>query len=213
MSRPILNLARLTLVAAVLASAPHEALAQPAAGFSWHVSASAGFFQPSSPVVSDLYGRGLPVTIQADGRITDRLGMFAGVRFARDTGRTVVVGQQIEEERYRITLRTDAARLGATYYVSRGRSSLALGGGLVVGWYVERWPDAGFVGRGSAPGALASAGFSRLLTGRVTVTGRVEYTYLPVDRTALRSVGLGGLDVTAGIGVSFGRRGPPATGT
>ncbi len=169
-------------------------------------SATFGVSRANESSMREMYGTTLtPITGQIDVRVYPDLALFAGVRWLKADGQTVIVGTPVTaDEKYAISLSTTSFRFGAQ--VSKWvapRWGLAAGAGVCITSYDEQWPDAGLGVSGRSTGFLALAELRYALASRWNVIGRVDFTTVPESTTAAGSVNLGGLDVSAGMRVLF----------
>ncbi len=198
----------LVLCAVALLPSARVASAQPPPAIGrFAASATLGVSRPNESDMRQVYGTTMvPVTGQIDVRVYPDVSVFAGVRWVKANGQTVILGTPVvADEHYATSLAMTSFRFGAQ--VSKWvapRWGLAAGAGVCITAYDEKWPDAGLSASSHSTGFLALAEGRYALTARWNAIARVEFTTVPESSTAGGAgVNLGGLDVSAGVRVLF----------
>lgn len=193
-------------VAGVLIDAPLQAQAPPALP-RIALSVTAGATKPLEPAVRDLYSRVfLPVTVEADFRLTRRFFVFASGQFLSQDGEVVYDLPPAPVERFGLRLNTTSLRFGVGAWFPWGRWVLGAAGGMSHTRYKEKWTDAEVpAATGSAVGLVGQGGAEYRLSPWLSAVGRVEYSYVPLDETRqlLPTFDLSGVSVSGGVLVRF----------
>ena len=171
------------------------------------VSAAVGVLRPSDVSFRELYGGShVPVTVQLECRLWPRLALFGGGQFLGADGRTIAEGAQVGDESFPLRFTTSSIRVGALVLMPKRRWTVFAGGGASYSTYHEDWTGTQVSASGKTYGFLAQAGVRYVLTGPVSLSGGVEYTYVPAhssDASSGGTIDLGGLGVSLGVGVGF----------
>ncbi len=171
------------------------------------LSATLGVSRPSESIFRDVYGDTLtPLVAQATVPLTV-LGaeLFAGVRDVRKAGQAVgTAGAGVSADET-LNFRMTSARLGVMRGLARGAWTLGAGIGASYNWYREKWPAFGLDTAGARPGVVVQLSVARRVSRRWSVLVRGEYSRISSARARddLEQVGLGGIDVGAGVGFRF----------
>jgi len=172
----------------------------------FNVSTSVGVLRPSDESFRALYGGShAPVAVQLEYRLWSRLALFGGVQYLGADGRTIAEGVQDGDESFPLRFTTYSIRAGALVLVPKRKWTMFAGGGANYSTYREEWTGAPISVSGTAYGLVVQAGARRVLTGPISLSGGVEYTYLPADSDASPggTIDLGGLGVSLGVGIRF----------
>jgi len=156
--------------------------------------------------MTDVYGtRLMPITGQFAVHIASGVSMFAGVKWVRSDGRTIVVGAPIADERYATSLRSMSYRFGVLASARlASRWSIAGGAGICVTSYEETWPDTALAVSGRSTGFVVLGEGLYLVKGNWSAFVRTEYTTVPAKTTVAKiDVNVGGVDVSGGLRFSF----------
>ncbi len=170
------------------------------------VSGTLGVLHPLRSEMSDVYGGALiAVTGHVDIRLAPDVSFFGGLKRTDGSGRSVVIGAPVADERYAAQIRMASFRFGALVSHRLGaRLTLAGGAGASVTAYEEAWPDAGLDVRDHATGFIALAEGRYALRARWAALIRFEYSTIPATAKATSvAANLGGLDVSAGVRYAF----------
>jgi hypothetical protein len=172
----------------------------------FNVSAVVGVLRPSDESFRALYGGShVPVAVQLECRLGSRLALFGGVQFVGADGRTVAEGAQTGDETFPLRFGTSSVRAGVLVLMPKRNWTVFAGGGASYSTYHEEWMGAPISVSGATYGFVAQAGARRVLTGPISLSGVVEYSYVPADSDASSggSIDLGGLGVSLGVGIRF----------
>ncbi len=194
------------VAACVLTAVPLEAQA-PSGLPRLAVSVTAGAMRPLEAPVRDLYSSVfLPVTVEADFRLTRRFFVFASGQFLSQDGEVVYDLPPAPVERFGLTLSTTSLRFGVGAWFPWGRWVLGAAGGMSHTRYKERWADAEVpAATGSAVGLIGQGGAEYRLSPWLSAVGRVEYSHVPLDETRelVPTFDLSGVSVSGGVLVRF----------
>jgi len=170
------------------------------------VSVLAGVLRPSDESFRALYGGShVPIAVQLEYRLRPRLALFGGVQFVGADGRTVAEGAQTGDEDFPLRFTAYSIRAGALMLTAKRGWTVFAGGGANYSSYHEEWTGAPIAASGAAYGFVAQAGARHVLSGPITLSGAVEYTYAPADSDASPGgrIDLGGLGISLGVGIQF----------
>ena len=169
------------------------------------MSVAAGVSAASDAAVTAVYpGTKIPVAVWADVNLTRHLSVFGGGRFLDTTGHPVIEdGAAAPDSDVELSVR--AVVFGARAHYRRGRIDGTAGVGAAYSTYTESWAGTSESVSGSAWGPVLHAGFAFGLGQRFAAITRLEWSRVATGQGSLGSpsVQLGGVDVLAGIGVSF----------
>lgn len=194
------------VVAAVLTAKPLEAQAPPDLP-RLAVSVTAGAMRPLEAPVRDLYSRVfLPVTVEADFRLTRRFFVFASGQFLSQDGEVIFDLPPAPVEHLPLTLNTTSLRFGVGAWFPWGRWVLVAAGGTSHTFYKERWAAAEVPpATGTVVGFIGQGGAEYRLSKWISVVSRAEYSYVPLDETRelVPTFDLSGVSVSGGMLVRF----------
>jgi len=172
----------------------------------FNVSTAVGVLRPSDESFRALYGGShVPVAVQLECRLWPRLALFGGVQFLGADGRTIVEGAQVGDESFPLRFTNSSIRVGALVLMPKRKWTVFAGGGASYSTYHEEWTGTQISVSGKAYGFVAQAGARHVLTGPISLSGGVEYTYVPANSDASPggTIDLGGLGVSLGVGIRF----------
>jgi len=194
------------LATAILTTVPLEAQEPPDLR-RLAVSVAAGAMKPLESGVRDLYsGVFVPVTVEADVRLTKRFFVFASGQFLSQDGEVVFDIPPAPVERFPLKLNVTSLRFGVGAWFPRGHWVVGAAGGVSHTRYKERWMDAEVpAATGSVVGLLGQGAVEYRLTKCISGVGRVEYAYVPLDETRqlVPTFDLSGVSVSGGLLVRF----------
>ncbi|MGE5361531.1 MAG: hypothetical protein ACM3NQ_21145 [Bacteroidales bacterium] len=171
------------------------------------VSGAVGVSWPVETVVSDVYGRMVPLAVQGDVRLVPHVSVFGGFKAIRQDGQSVVIGTTVAEEAYLTSLSISSLRFGATFdFPVARRLTAAASAGVGVNWYEERWPEAAATATGHPAGIVVQGEARYALHPRWAALARFEYAHIGAHAASdatTAGVNVGGFDLSAGIRVGF----------
>ena len=190
----------------MLAAAGALRAAEPPAEPRFSLAVAAGGFLASDSAVSKVYpSLGIPVQVRVGWRFAGPWTLFAGFRFLRMSGTTVIVGTAIDAESYAVRLTVSAWQAGFRWQAKAGRWTFRLEAGASRFAYEEAWTGAAFDVKGTSFGGFGGGGVEWALTPWLAAAGGLEYGILPT-RSGGRLAGkpdLGGMDGMFGLILRF----------
>ena len=119
----------------------------------WSVFLAAGTRIPQQEAVRKIYGTiQIPLQFGLQFRFSKRWAMDAGLTYLDAGGQTRIVGSELADENYRTRLTLGSFHLGVKHQWLLKRLRLSAGAGGGWNFYREKWPDAGILQKGMAPG-------------------------------------------------------------
>ncbi len=166
------------------------------------VSATAGFGRSLNGQFRDNYGGvQMPLSVQVDLRLFQRISVFSAFRRVRTKGQTTIEEPNFAEDALPLTFRMHSAKFGGTVGGQLGRVTLQAGGGVSGNWYKEEVGVLDLSLRGRNVGLLAQVAASYPLNRRLSLQGRFEFTSIPsrTDPGTGIDINLGGIELACGL--------------
>jgi hypothetical protein len=173
-------------------------------GRSLSFSFSTGMFIADQNAYSKIYGRGIPISLDAWYTLTDHFGLAVGLDMLRDGGTAIALSGG--EEVYPLRFRRVTIPVSLFYALDFGKITLRLGAGPAFHSYEEKWTTTELVYKGKkvSPRFFAAVAY-RLVPGlpRLSLVGSLAYNSIPTKAGSplVEAANLGGFEVL--IGAAF----------
>jgi len=185
------------------ASSPlHSGQAQSLLSFSF----SFGYFQPKEEAFKELYGNNkFQLGFNLSCTLKKKLSLYSGLRYLSCRGETKIVGQEFQEEKYKLSFTIYSIPLGLTYSFSYKNIHPFLGGGVSYNIYKEIWDDLGLSFEDKKMGFFLIGGAEYFIWKRLALLVRVQYSSVPTKQGSklVESVNLGGTELSLGFSLHF----------
>lgn len=170
-------------------------------GLAQNVSASlsAGIFFPQQDVFRDIYGSGIPAALDIWTKISDEIGLSAGVTYCGVSGQALSL--EGGGETYPLRLRLISVPVSIYYEWRKHRLAIRLGGGIGFSFYKETWEAVELMTSGNHLSPQFFVSVAHRLRPHLSVFGSVRYQSIPTGLSSpyFENVNLGGVFLLAGI--------------
>jgi hypothetical protein len=171
----------------------------PSAAQDVSVSLSAGLFLPRQELYKDIYGTGIPVSLDLCVGLTDYLGASAGVVFLKQDGLALPLAGEGEE--YPLEFRRVTVPVSLYLRFGRDNPTFRVGAGAAYHSFREKWTTVDAEHKGTKWSLLLQACCEVRLVPRLSLVGSLRTTSVSVEDGSPfgRAVNLGGLTALAGL--------------
>jgi hypothetical protein len=167
------------------------------------LSLAAGSFSASEKAYREIYGPGVPFSVDVWLKLKGHFGLAAGYGWVGDTG--LAVPMDGGDAEYRVEFRRTSIPVVVFYQLDFKAFDIRLGAGLCAHRYEETWETValGFKGNKVSPRFVMAA--SVALLGRFSLFGSVTYDTIPTGAGSplVNEVNLGGLQLLGGVVFRF----------
>jgi opacity protein-like surface antigen len=169
-------------------------------------SFSFGYFQPKAEAFKELYGNNkFQTSLNLSFTLKKNLSLYLGLRYLSCRGETKIVGQEFQEEKYKLSFTIYSIPLGLIYSFSYKKVHPFLGGGVSYNIYKEIWDELGISFEDKKMGFFLIGGAEYFIWKRFALLGRAQYSSIPTKHGAKldENVNLGGTELSLGFSLHF----------
>ena len=163
------------------------------------LSVSAGLFFPDHEAFRDIYGSGIPFSLDVWVGFSRAVGASIGVLYLGQKGTALII--EGPEEEHPLKFKMVSVPLSVFYRASFNRVVVRFGVGLGYHSYREAWKSIDIVHKGSDWAPVLYVTIERPVSGKASVFASLRYESIPTSSGSpvLGDVNVGGITAVAGI--------------
>ncbi len=169
-------------------------------------SFSFGYFQPTEEAFKELYGNNkFQLGFNLSCNLMKNLSLYSGLRYLRCKGETKILGQEFQEEKYKLNFTIYSIPFGLIYSFSYKKIHPFLGGGVSFNIYKEIWDELGISFNDKKMGFFLIGGAEYFIWKRFALLGKAQYSSVPTKHGSklAENVNLGGTELSLGLSFHF----------
>jgi len=169
-------------------------------------SFSFGYFQPTEEAFKELYGNNkFQTSLNLSFTLKKNLSLYSGLRYLSCRGETKTVGQEFQEEKYKLRFTIYSIPLGLIYSFSYKKVHPFLGGGISFNIYKEIWDKLGISFEDKKMGFFIMGGAEYFIWKRFALLGKAQYSSIPTKQGSPldKNINLGGTELSLGFSLHF----------
>ena len=163
------------------------------------LSVSSGLFLPGQEAFREIYGSGIPLSLDVWVGFSQSVGASIGVLYLGQKGTALII--EGPEEEHPLEFRMISVPLSVFYRASFGHVFVRFGAGLGYHSYRETWKSMDVVHKGSNWAPVMYAALERQVSGRASVFASLRYESIQTGSGSpvLGEVNVGGFTAVAGL--------------
>jgi len=169
-------------------------------------SFSFGYFQPMEEAFKELYGNNrFQLGLNLSCTLKKDLSVYSGLRYLSCRGETKIVGQELQEDKYKLSFTIYSIPLGLIYSFSSKKMHPFLGAGVSYNIYKEIWDELGISFEDKKIGFFIIGGAEYFIRKSFALLGKAQYSSIPTKHGAKldENINLGGTELSLGFSFHF----------